>query len=102
MDISEVMYIVSDDNYVDVHLEIKGSREKKVLRSSLKNIESQIVNPFSPIYRCHRKYLINIQYFKVKEINSRSMTISLQRYHDEIPVSKKYAEHINTILQIHP
>ncbi|WP_339140018.1 LytTR family DNA-binding domain-containing protein [Croceitalea sp. MTPC5] len=102
LNISEVMYIVSDDNYVDVHMEVKGIREKKVIRSSLKNIESQIVNPISPIYRCHRKYLINTQYFKVKEINSRSMIISLRKYHDEIPVSKKYAEHINTILHVHP
>ncbi|MEB3346696.1 LytTR family transcriptional regulator DNA-binding domain-containing protein [Aquimarina gracilis] len=101
LNLNEIMYIVSDDNYVDIHLEKEGKRKKKVFRSSLKNIESQIVNPVSPIYRCHRKYLINIQYFEIHKINSRSMSILLQKYLDEIPVSKKYAEQINELLHIH-
>lgn len=101
LNINDVMYIVSDNNYVDIHLELDGVRKKKVLRSSLKNIESQIVNPVSPIFKCHRKYLINIKYFKVQKMNSRNMLILLQKYEDEIPVSKKYAANIYQLLHIH-
>ena len=50
----DVLYIQSDDNYVDIHLLEEGARKKVLFRSSLKNIESQLVHPLSPIYRCHR------------------------------------------------
>ncbi|MDC8004687.1 LytTR family DNA-binding domain-containing protein [Aureisphaera galaxeae] len=98
----DILYISSDDNYVDIHYEEKGARKKMVLRSSLKNVESQIVNPLSPILRCHRSYLINAEYFSIKKMTSRSMTIGLTGYEDEVPVSKQYAEQIQQRLQIRP
>jgi hypothetical protein len=102
LNLNQVMYIVSDDNYVDIHLEAHGKRKKLVLRSSLKNIESQIVNPLSPIYRCHRRHLINMVYFKIKNNSSRSTSIQLINYPDEIPVSQKYADFIVSLLQVRP
>lgn len=100
LNLNQVMYIVSDDNYVDVHMVANGKRKKLVIRSSLKNIESQIVNPLSPIYRCHRKYLINIAYFKVKKNTSRNTNLQLINYAENIPVSKQYADAIVKLLQI--
>lgn len=100
LNLNQVMYIVSDDNYVDVHMVANGKRKKLVIRSSLKNIESQIVNPLSPIYRCHRKYLINIAYFKVKKNTSRNTSLQLINYAENIPVSKQYADAIVKLLQI--
>lgn len=102
LNLHEVMYMVSDDNYVDIHINKNGIREKLIFRSSLKNIEDQIVNPLSPIYRCHRSHLINITYFKLMGSNSRKTTIQLINYKDEIPVSKKYVDLIINLLQIHP
>ncbi|NNF33708.1 MAG: LytTR family transcriptional regulator [Saprospiraceae bacterium] len=102
LNLSEVMYMVSDDNYVDIHLEKEGVRDKLVFRSSLKNIEDQIVNPLTPIYRCHRRYLINITYFMLKSNTSRKTSIQLINYEDEVPVSKKYVENIVNLLQIRP
>ena len=102
LNLKEVMYIVSDDNYVDIHLEVNGERKKIVFRSSLKNIEAQIVNPLSPIYRCHRRHLINIYHFKPKSQSSRSTTIKLINYSDEVPVSKQYVDQIIKLLQIRP
>lgn len=102
VNLNKVMYIISDDNYVDIHLESNGKRTKLVFRSSLKNIESQIVNPLSPIYRCHRRHLINIEYFKIKNNTSRNTTIQLMNYADEIPVSKQYADLIVNLLQVRP
>lgn len=100
LNLNQVMYIVSDDNYVDVHMVANGKRKKLVIRSSLKNIESQIVNPLSPIYRCHRKYLINIAYFKVKKNTSRNTSLQLINYAENIPVSKQYVDAIVKLLQI--
>lgn len=98
LNLNHVMYIVSDDNYVDIHMEANGKRKKLVFRSSLKNIESQIVNPLSPICRCHRRYLINIKYFKIKTNTSRNTTIQLINYGDEVSVSKQYVRSIIDML----
>ncbi|MEO0573515.1 MAG: LytTR family transcriptional regulator DNA-binding domain-containing protein, partial [Bacteroidota bacterium] len=71
---------------------------KEILRSSLKNVEDQLVYAISPIYRCHRKYLINFKYFKVVESSSRSMTIRLKGGETTIPVSKQYVAQISELL----
>lgn len=102
INLNEVLYIVSDDNYVDIHLLINNERSKQVFRSSLKNIESQIINPISPIYKCHRRYLVNINYFHIKINKSRSTIISPKGFDDEIPVSTKYQTQIRELLQIRP
>ncbi|MBX2827506.1 MAG: LytTR family transcriptional regulator DNA-binding domain-containing protein [Flavobacteriaceae bacterium] len=102
LDLSEVLYISSDDNYVDIHTVSNNKRDKIVFRSSLKNVEDQIINPLSPIYRCHRQYLINISYFKIKSDRSRKTVIELKEYGDEIPVSSKNAPTILKLLQTRP
>ena len=95
---NEILYIESNENYVDIHLCKKGVRSKEMLRSSLKNMEDQLVYPISPIYRCHRKYLINFQHFKVVESSSRSMTIQLKEGETILPVSKQYVLPIRELL----
>ncbi|OJJ19425.1 hypothetical protein BKI52_21690 [marine bacterium AO1-C] len=100
--LKDILYIQSDDNYVDIHYLAQGIRQKEVLRSSLKNIESQIVNPLSPIIRCHRQYLINLECFKIAKMTTRAMTLTLQGHDDQIPVSKKYIPNLKQQLSTHP
>ena len=102
INLDELLYIGSDDNYVDIHIESNGKRDKIIFRSSLKNIEEQIVNPLTPIYRCHRRYLININCFKIKNDKSRNASITLKKYDDEIPVSAKYVSSILELVRIRP
>ena len=102
LNLDEVLYIESDDNYVDIHIDKSNKRDKIVLRSSLKNIEEQIVNPLTPMYRCHRSYIININHFNIKSRKSRNTSLELKKYKDEIPVSNKYAGIILELLQIRP
>ncbi len=98
----DILYIGSDDNYVDIHYLDKGIRQKIVFRSSLKNIESQLVNLISPIHRCHRRYLINVQCFKIQKMTSKSMTVELNDYDDIIPVSRQYADSIKKLVPVRP
>lgn len=97
--LKDILYINSNDNYVDIHFMSNGERKKNLIRSSLKSVEAQIVNPLSPIRRCHRGYLINVEYFKIQKMTSRNMVIALLHYPDEIPVSKQYIESIKNQLQ---
>nr|WP_297916115.1 LytTR family DNA-binding domain-containing protein [uncultured Allomuricauda sp.] len=94
----EILYIESDENYVDINLLKNGERRKEVIRSSLKNIEDQLVYAISPIYRCHRKFLINFKYFEVLDSSTRSMTIQLKGGGTILPVSKQYVTQINQLL----
>ncbi|MEL6811030.1 MAG: LytTR family DNA-binding domain-containing protein [Bacteroidota bacterium] len=98
LNLNAVLYIMSDDNYVDIHMKQGNNRYKVVFRSSLKNIENQIVNPISPIYRCHRQYLVNINYFTLKNTKSRNTSIQLKEFEDEIPVSNTYESIIKAML----
>ncbi len=100
LNLKDTLYISSDDNYIDIHYQQGGDRKKIVLRSSLKNIEAQVANPLSPVHRCHRRYLINIAHFIVKDSRSRSMVLGLKNYPDEVPVSKQYAKTILDLLSI--
>lgn len=102
LNLKDVLYIKSNDNYVDIHFESEEGRKKILFRSSLKNVEAQIVNPLSPMCRCHRKYLINREWFTIREMTSRSMTICLKTYSDELPVSKQYADEMKQVLPFRP
>ncbi|MBT8219856.1 MAG: LytTR family transcriptional regulator DNA-binding domain-containing protein [Bacteroidia bacterium] len=102
INLQSILYIASDDNYVDIHYESDGIRKKQVLRSSLKNIESQITNPLSPILRCHRKYLINSEYFEIISDSNRKMTIGLKNYDDSLPVSSQFIPVMRAQLSIRP
>lgn len=96
--IKEILYIASADNYVDIHTLAKGGHKKFVFRSSLKNIEDQLVGPITPIYRCHRRFLINVQHFEIGSDKSRNVTVVLKNSEVIIPVSNKYATEILGVL----
>lgn len=96
--LKDILYISSDDNYVNIHYNSDDGRKKMLFRSSLKNIASQIINPLSPMKRCHRKFIININYFEIEKATSRSTTIKLKSNEDIIPVSSQYVEAITSLL----
>jgi len=102
LNLGEVLFLASDDNYVDIHLLRNGQRETVVVRSSLKHLEAQLVHPLSPIQRCHRRYLIHTDCFEIMDQSSRKMTIGLKRYPDQLPVSKKYIPRLRPLLPIRP
>ncbi|MEM9053367.1 MAG: LytTR family DNA-binding domain-containing protein, partial [Bacteroidota bacterium] len=99
---NELVYIESDDNYVDIHMMKNGTLHKEVFRSSLKNMEDQLVYSISPIHRCHRKFLINFNCVEVVESSSRSMTLRLKNGETLIPVSKQYVSKISQLLTNRP
>lgn len=95
----DVLYMESDQNYVDIFFLKDGARTAQTIRSSLKNVEDQVVFALSPMYRCHRKYLINLQSFEILRSNSRSMVIRSKDGETTIPVSKRYVGKIRRLLE---
>lgn len=52
--LADILYIRSDDNYLELHLENK----KYTIRETLKNIISQL--PSNQFFRVHKSYIINL------------------------------------------
>ena len=98
LNLNQILYLSSDDNYVDIHYLENNDRKKLIVRSSLKHLETQLINPISPIQRCHRQFLINTSKFTIQKSTSRSMLLELLGQPDSIPVSSQYVKDIKAIL----
>ncbi|MEM8998659.1 MAG: LytTR family DNA-binding domain-containing protein [Bacteroidota bacterium] len=98
LNLNQILYLSSDDNYVDIHYLENKVRKKLIVRSSLKYLEAQLVNPISPIQRCHRQFLINTSKFTIQRATSRSMLLELLGQSDSIPVSSQYVKDIKAAI----
>lgn len=89
VDLEQVLFLKSADNYVAVYF-IKADKVKKELvRTSLKRLETEL-DEF-PIRRCHRSYMVNINKISVSMKNNQGLSLALKDYSEEqIPVSKNY------------
>jgi DNA-binding LytR/AlgR family response regulator len=87
--ISDVVFIKSADNYVELIYKEGIEFKKSLIRNTLKNIEIKI-KPYSNFIRCHRTCIINTYYIKNLERNFGAYYISIDGYQEQIPVSRQY------------
>lgn len=89
--LTELLYIESIGNYIQVYFLKEGKLKNSILRSSLTRIEIQL-KTFPSIVKTHRAFLVNsMQIAKVKG-NSQGLTLTLKVTEAEIPVSRNYAK----------
>lgn len=91
---SNLFYIESDDNYIRVwYTDNGGEFRQYMLRCRLKTVEESFRD--SPLVRCHRKYIVNMD--KVRVLRRESGGYELVLDNDgiaPIPVTKTYAENV--------
>lgn len=87
--VSDLVYIKSADNYVEVGYIDQAVLKKKMLRSTLKNIEQQLVE-FNKFTRTHRSSIVNIEYVEKLNKSFNSYWLSLDNTKETIPVSRQY------------
>lgn len=80
---TDLICISSADNYVEVSYLKNGKLQKKLLRSTLKNISEQQ----SDLLKVHRSHLINPSHFKEWK-NSNTLVLT----EIEVPISKSYKQ----------
>ncbi len=97
LSISDVVFINSADNYVEIHYKKEDSFKKKLLRNTLKNIELQL-NPYHIFLRCHRKYIVNSHFIDTLNGNCNHHELLLKGYKKPIPVSRQYFYRIKDAL----
>jgi len=91
-DLSNLYYIESDDNYIQVWYK-DSSRELKqyMLRCRLKTVEESFAG--SDLVRCHRKYIVNMSKVRVLKAEKDGYYVDLDLdSQNPIPVSKTYEE----------
>lgn len=85
-----IIYLCSNDNYVTVVAIKEGSPCKTTVRGTLKAAESELGRN-SRFLRCHKCYIINLDYVSFVRGHSQNMIIRLTSPAIEIPVSRSKA-----------
>ena len=94
--IMDILYAVSEDNYVKVFYEQDGTVRNTMIRTTAKNIEDDLEGY---ITRCHRSYLINIAKVKFFNNDRDNLYVILdQEGINPIPVSRSYRDNIAQLL----
>ncbi|MBO7300160.1 MAG: LytTR family transcriptional regulator [Tidjanibacter sp.] len=93
-----VVFIKSEENYVQIHYIDHAKTKKFVLRSSMRALEEQLLR--HGLVRCHRSYFINPDHIKLirKEPSGVVVAVLKEESYDAVPISRKYQEEIAHLL----
>jgi len=87
--VSDIAFIKSADNYVEVVYKSGDNLRKNLIRNTLKNIELQL-KEYSNFIRCHRICVVNKHYIEKFSKNYNNHWITIRGYNEKIPVSRQY------------
>ncbi len=86
-----IIYLCSNDNYVTIVTSNGDAKGKTTIRGTLKAAESEL-SKNGRFLRCHKCYIINLDYAGTIKGNNQNLTIKLLPSGPEIPVSRSRAE----------
>lgn len=91
---SNLYYIESDDNYINVwYTNSKGELKMYMLRCRLKTVEESFKG--SSLVRCHRKYIVNLDKVKVLRKEPEGYYLDLENENiAPIAVTKTYSDNV--------
>lgn len=84
--LSDIEYIKSDGNYIEIH----GNGSKRVLKETLKSMEAKL--PVGDFFQAHRSYLINVH--KIDSITGNSVRVGAT----EVPIVKQKRDELLKLL----
>jgi DNA-binding LytR/AlgR family response regulator len=95
--VSEIVFVKSADNYVEVGFREGGEVRKKMIRNTLKNIEKKL-KEFNNFVRTHRSSIVNIQHIDKLNKNFNTYWLTLNETRETIPVSRQYLMAVKDLL----
>lgn len=87
--VSEILFVKSADNYVEIAFVDGSEVKKKLIRNTLKNVEEQL-QKFNYFIRTHRTSIVNMQYIEKLQKSFSKHWLSLKQTKETIPVSRQY------------
>jgi len=97
LNVSELIFVQSADNYIEVFYKINQTIQKKLLRNTLKDVEIQL-SLYTDFIRCHRTSIVNKKHIKNLVLRSGNYILLLKETEDEVPVSRQYIPTIKAFL----
>jgi tetratricopeptide (TPR) repeat protein len=92
LDLNKLLFVEAQENYSRIVWMDNEELQERLLRVSLKNIESQIAD--DQIIRCHRSYMINTRVpFKILG-NSNGYHLTSVLFPDTLPISRSLGKSI--------
>lgn len=93
-----VIFIRSEDNYVQINYLEQGKPKKFILRSSMRALEDTLER--HGLVRCHRSYYINPQYISIVHRDGSGIIVAelRQEGYESIPISRRYHDKITRLL----
>jgi hypothetical protein len=98
IDLNELLYIQSCDNYVDVCYAEDSRIEHKLVRNTISDVEQSLSHP--SIVRCHRSFIVNTLQIASVQRNRTLLQLKLKSVNTEIPVSRKYKKSLLNSLNL--
>lgn len=95
---SQMLFAVSDGNYVVFHLQKEDGIKKVPIRNSISEIEGQL-EAFPYFFRSHRGFIVNLNKVRSKKGNSSGYLLKIEGSSDVIPVSRKNTEKFDQAMQ---
>ncbi|MCF8233689.1 MAG: LytTR family transcriptional regulator [Bacteroidales bacterium] len=95
--LSDIVYIKSADNYVEIAYLKEGDLKKELLRNTLKNIEKQL-KPYAKFIRCHRSCMVNANYIEKLLSKNNTYVIKVKGQDEQLPVSRQYLLNVRKIV----
>ena len=89
--LSELLLISAADNYVVIFQKTTSGIEKTMLRNTLKQVATQLVE-YPTLFRCHRSYFVNLDLIEKVAGNSQGYKLHFPNLPDPIPVSRSVAK----------
>jgi DNA-binding LytR/AlgR family response regulator len=95
--VSTLLIIRSADNYIEVFWKEGELIRNQMVRCSMINAE-EVVKEHKFIFKCHRSYIVNINYIERFEGNSQGYKLFFESISFPIPVSKSSASKLRELL----
>lgn len=97
INLKDLLFIKSVDNYVEIYRTDGGLIKKKFLRSSLKRIEAGLKgHPF--LLKCHRAFLVNVSNISRVTGSSQGYKLIFTGVEYPIPVSRNYSKKLKKLM----
>jgi hypothetical protein len=88
-----IIYLCSNDNYVTIVTIRDNVQNKTTIRGTLKSAEEEL-RKNSRFIRCHKCYIVNLDYVEKVTGNNQNMKIKLTPSGTEIPVARSKSEEV--------
>lgn len=95
---NHLLYMSSEDNYVQFVWENDKDIRKTLLRSTLGRVEEVLVT-HPDFFRCHRAFIVNLKKLKSVEGNSQGYRLVLSQVEETLPVARSRSAALRQVVQ---